>query len=216
MSGLIALTGFIVNRRTLLTINELKLTADRALAERKCAADIGLAEKRFELDRLLADWMRRTEIAEQVLADFYKAKDIVEWARQPMVFTGEGQSRPGRDQDIEARRGAKDALYAPVERLIREREFFSQMHARRFKFMALFGTDSADAFQTFVRCNNMIDAAARALIEDRQNLPKDVREKFERCIDWSLKEDDEMSFAMNQAVSKIEAVCRQVLRVRPE
>ena len=40
------------------------------------------------------------------------------------------------------------AIYAPFERLTKETTFLSEMHARRFRFMALFGDNAAQPFLT--------------------------------------------------------------------
>lgn len=216
VSGVVTTIGFLVNRSTSLTMHQQKLSADRELTERKVNADIALAEKKLKLDRQLADWKRRTELAEQTLADFYKAQDIFAAARQPMSFGGEGKTRPGRESDGEDVRRHHDTLYAPFERLTKERDFFAEMQARRFRFMALFGNEAGDAFQVFVRSYNRVGVAARALIDDRQHLSPDMRTKFESMIGWVLDEDDPIKLEIDQAVSAMEAICRPILQTQLE
>jgi len=216
VSGIVTVIGFVANRSTSLTMHRQKLQLDRELAERKFNADIALAERKLDLDRQLADWKRRTELAELALADFYKAQDIFAAARQPMAFGGDGETRPDRERDDEMTKRYNDSLYAPFERLAKERDFFSEMQARRFRFIALFGNEAADAFQTFVRSYNRVHIAVGALISDRQQLAPAMRTKFEGMIGWALDEDDEIKLEIDQAVSTMEAICRPVLRMRPE
>lgn len=163
VSGVVGIAGFIVNRRTLLTMHREKLAADReqaerkvnseislaerrlefdrALTERRVDADIALAERKFSLDRALADWKCKSEFAEQILSDFYKARDIVLSARSPMSWAGEGETRPRIEGETDDERRHRDAIYAPFERLSRERDFLTELHAKRYRFMALFGAD---------------------------------------------------------------------------
>ena len=78
---------------------ERKITADIALAERKLTADITLAERKFQYDRDLDAWKRRTTLAEEVLAEFYQAKDIIDAARAPGslgVRAIHAREKPGR------------------------------------------------------------------------------------------------------------------------
>jgi len=58
-----------------------RIKADEAIAERKFDFDKDLAERRFKYDRALHDRRRLTELAEEVLSDFYHAREIVHGAR---------------------------------------------------------------------------------------------------------------------------------------
>ena len=107
--------------------------------------------------------------AEQVLADFYKAGKIFEEARSPHTFAGEGAGRSSsaKSNYCRMRAGLRNALYAPFERLAREIFFLSEMQARRFRFMALFGNDAAKPFLVFFRTYNEIGFATHTLINGR-------------------------------------------------
>lgn len=65
----------------------------------------------------------KTELAEEVLAQFYRAWDVLTWARTPAV--GE-EAGPERTSNI----SWNQTLSAPIERLTEESELFSQLHAR--------------------------------------------------------------------------------------
>jgi hypothetical protein len=192
-----------------------KLAFDRDLAERKVDAEIALAEKKLALDRALADWKRRTEFAEQVLADFYKARDIFTLARSPVAFRGEGstRSRPNEENEVEACR--RDAIYAPFERLTKEATFLSEMHARRYRFMALFGDNAVQYFLVFDQTYNQIGAATHALIDDRRHLSDELSNRYEKLIGWKLDNDDPVKTSLDEAVTAMEAICRPVLELRP-
>jgi hypothetical protein len=216
VSGVISIMSMVVATRTSRQFHTEKLAFDRELAERKINADIALAEKKLALDRALADWKRRTELAEQVLADFYKAQDIFASARTYFAFAGEGATRPRRAGESEDDARHHDAIFAPYERLSKEREFFSEMHARRFRFMALFGNQAATPFMTFIQTYNQIGVATRALIDDRRHLRDEQRDRFEKLIGWTIEDDDPVKQQIDEAVATMETICRPVLEDSPK
>ena len=104
VSGVVSVVGLVVSTRTARVIHteklafdpdlaERKFAFDKDLAERKVAADTALADKKLTLDRTFAAWKRQTELAEQVLADFYEARDIIAAARSPADLEDEGNTR---------------------------------------------------------------------------------------------------------------------------
>lgn len=213
VSGLVTAVAMWVNRSTSLTTHREKIKADHALAESKVAGDLKLAERKFALDRLLQDLNRKTELAEQVLSDFYKARDIFLDARRSFAFSGEGTSRPNRGIDeTEAEARYRDSIYAPYERLSKEREFFAEMHSRRFRFMAHFGEKGEEPFLAFLRSFNEVGAATRLLLESGDTMSDDRRKKYETIIGWSGHEDDEMAARLVQALTDAEAICAPTLR----
>ncbi len=215
ISSFVAVVGLWVNRSTLLAMHQQRLTADQDLAERKVKADIALAGKKLDLDRALADWKRRTELAEQALADFYRARDIFASARTPAAFGNEGATRPRQDRESEVEAQRRDAVYAPLERLAKERDFFAEMQARRFRFMAVFGDGSDSPFQAVAYSYNRVHTAVRTLINDHQHLSDNMRQRCEAIIGWGLDDaDDPIKQELDQAVSAMEALCRPVLQER--
>jgi hypothetical protein len=79
---------------------------------------------------------RKTELAEEVLAGFYRARDVLTWARFPVSQhdNGAGNVRPapGTDGDELER----SEIFTPVDRLTRESQVFSELQASRYRFMA--------------------------------------------------------------------------------
>jgi hypothetical protein len=140
VSGFITIIGMIVSNRTARAIHteklasdsdlaERKFTFDKNLSERKVAADTALAEKKLALDRAFAAWKRKTELAEQVLADFYEARDIIAAARSPGGFGDEGNTRQKEDWETEADTRSLNSYYRTTERLQKKSEFFAQLYA---------------------------------------------------------------------------------------
>ncbi len=103
----IALIGLI----STIWMHKERLKNDIELAEKKANADIDLAKQKFNLERQMADWKRKSDLAEQVLPDFDKAAELFRSARRVSSFPGEGSSR--HKQDDEQDGPSKDIIYAP-------------------------------------------------------------------------------------------------------
>ena len=215
ISGVVSVTALFMNRSMTLAMHEQRLVFEREQTERRTSADIALEEKKLALDRTLADWKRRTELAEQVLADFYKARELFTTARSPFAFGGEGATRPRQEGETESEARSRDAIYAPFERLSKEMTFFSEMHARRFRFMTLFGNDAAQPFFAFVRSYNEIGHATRMLINPRYPPRDQEREKYEKLIGWAAEGEDPVRPQLDEAVAAMERLCRPVLDANP-
>lgn len=102
---------------------------------------------------------RKAELAEQALAAFYCANDIIVHARHPLVLAHEMQSEEGLSDEL-----ATDADYAPAKRLFAEREHFSTLRSHRYAFAAVFGKDKAQPFQELIQIHNEIVDSAVDLI----------------------------------------------------
>ena len=93
--------------------------------------------------------------------------------------------------------------------------FFSEMHARRFRFMTLFGNDAAQPFFAFVRSYNEIGHATRMLINPRYPPRDQEREKYEKLIGWAAEGEDPVRPQLDEAVAAMERLCRPVLDANP-
>ena len=211
ITGIVAIVALIVNRSTVMVTHASRLKADARLAEKKIDADIALSDRKFALDRALSDWKRRTELAEQVLSDFYKAQRIFGEARVPWSTKGEGGTRVRRKGEEPSKTDHWDAIYAPYERLTKHIDFISEMHARRFKFMANFGKPSEEPFLAFYRCYNRVAVATGLLLREEVELDLKRAKKLEADIGWRSPEEDEIALQLKDAVEKIEGICRPVL-----
>jgi hypothetical protein len=126
ISGLIGvLVGAAISSRTQRSTNnerlatdqklaERKIEADIALAQRKLEADLVLAEKKIELDQNFAAWKRNTDFAEEILSDFYEARDIINGARSPGIFGNEGESREKELWETDDDTRQLNSFYAPA------------------------------------------------------------------------------------------------------
>jgi hypothetical protein len=147
---------------------------------------------------------RKTELAEEVLAQFYQARDVLTWARTPAVGQGAGPERTARSDDW------NEALSATIERITEESELFSQLHANRYRFIACFGEAASSAFEEVRSVHTEIIVAAGELMRDSSNLAEDRearREIWKGAIGWGQREDDPIPTRLDNAVRQIEQVC---------
>ncbi|NNC15235.1 hypothetical protein HJC22_05735 [Corallococcus exiguus] len=224
ISGTISVIALLLSLRTTKLIHTERLTFERNQIENKFRSDIALAEKKLELDRALADWKRQTELAEQVLSDFYRARDLFMAARSPGSFPGEGATRPQDDNESKSDAEHLNAIYAPFERLTKNNSFFADLHARRYRFMALFGTEAAQPFDLLRAAHSEIFTATEILLEEENALrlerrsptaPEYIKE-FKATIWRSHASKDIITPMLDTAVATIEKICRTVLEVRPQ
>jgi len=223
VSGVITIIGFAINRATTRELHTQRLDADFKLLERKAGADIELARLKLKLDRDMEQWRLRTAFAEEILADFYKARDVFASARRPFAFGGEGSSRPGAEKahDSPSLVARKNAAYAPVERLNKELEFFTALAAKRYRFAVVFGKSADDAFSAFVGAYQSVVNASWELIRsydfnetagEDSYLDITSLEHFRMLVGWGRSDKDEISSTLATAVKRVEEIVLPVLR----
>jgi hypothetical protein len=175
-----------------------------------------LPKKKMNLDRAFAAWKRRTEFAEEVLTDFYQARDIINAARSPGSFEGEGSTRQKGPEESESDTRTLNAYFATTERLINKREFFAQLHARRYRFIAYFGNDAANAYDDLHKIYAEIVVSVRMLVQTHQqrqfgDLPSN-RRNWEAAI-WDIgAADDIIRSRLDHVIEAIEATCGPAIR----
>ena len=227
ISGLVSVIGIWISARTSRRIHTEKLSFDRDEAERrfvrdvgvteaKIKADIELAERRLVLDRALARWKRRTDLAEEVLADFYQARDIIDLVRSPGSFGGEGHTRPREPWEGERDSQLLDSYYRTAERLAAKEEFFSRLMARRYMFAAVFGDAAAAPFLDLWKLRGELLIAVRVLLNLHNahgaGSASDDRKACEMIIGWRPGPGDEIPGRVQRIVEEIEATCRPAFK----
>jgi hypothetical protein len=238
IAAIVSVIGFLINRATVRGIHDERIATDRDLAERRSAAEIALAERRFEHDlqmaerrareeaalaerrfdyeRALAAWRRRADLAEETLTACYEVREVITAARSPLSFVGEGETRQRAPDESESEARRLDAYFATVERLNRKAEVFAQLAARKYRFSAIFGAESAALYEELFSARHEIIVAVQMLIEtyrDRNEgtLPND-RKEWEKIIGWRPIGEDPIARRIDLAIDAIERVCRPVLQ----
>ena len=156
---------------------------------------------------------KKADLAEQTLAAFYEARDIIRAARQPGGFDHEGKSRRPIEGETEDEAQYRNWVYVPAERLLNENEFFARLEASKYRFMALFGKEHATPFDTIKKVRNrilissgMLIRSSRERVEEREQQRRN-REKWERDIGVGLTDEDPLADEVEAAIAEIERSC---------
>lgn len=164
---------------------------------------------------------RRIELAENVLALFYEAQEVIREMRNPASFGGEGSSRPRVEDESDEERKIRDSAYVPFERFKRYESLFSRLRSTKFSFMAMFGVEESLAFNDLTVVVNQVLHAARELgtrfwldqgRRQMSQLQLDVHhnllDRYQAMFWEGTPEEDELAQKVQAAVSRIERVAK--------
>jgi hypothetical protein len=215
ISGLVAIVGLWITSRTIRRTEDERASFEREQAERRTNAEILLVDEKTSFDRTYEIWKRRTKLAERVLADFYKARDLIDASRFPASFGEDGKARQKQSWEDDEDTRILNAYYHPAEKLWKHADFFSQLISRQHQFMALFGHHTGKPFVELLQIRSEILSAAQMLIltyEDRAlgDMP-DSRKKWEEIIGRRLTDPDPIAIRLNRVVEDISSICRPII-----
>jgi hypothetical protein len=217
VSGVISLVGLLVNRSTTIRVSRERFDFEKTLAEQKQSAELQLAERKFQYDRDLHDHKRRVELAEEVLADFYRFADIIRAVRSPGGFRDESASRPRTESETPAEATKLDAYFVPIARVARQSDFFSDVRSKRYRSRALLGPSIDEAFTALDQAVWEVQSKAMMLSDMVKrggaafNLHTDVVEQYESTIWQHMPGDDPVEPIVRRAIEVAEATCRPIL-----
>ena len=167
---------------------------------------------------------RRLELAEEVLALFYEARDVISYIRNPFSFSGEGSTREAAPNESPEEKRINDQAYVVFERYNKRQELFNKIYSIRYRYMARFGKDSAKPFDDLNKIVHEIFASARRLSYYwKQQGQRDWKndEEFQRhlkemqkyeAIFWEMNADEDLIVPrVNAVISDIEAQCIKVI-----
>jgi len=165
---------------------------------------------------------RRMELAEEVLALFYQARDVIRSVRSPVGFSGEGETRKAGADESPEKKEALDRAYVVIERYNRHLDLFARLHALRYRFMAQVGKADSKPFDDLNQVLSEIFLAARRLgrdwsREDRHFISEADRITFYKkireseAVFWSGEESDPIEPRVEALVTQIELTCQRIL-----
>ena len=175
----------------------------------------GVAIAGFFLWRREMVGKRKMEAAERALTLFYQVKNTLEWVRFPGSNPHESANRPKGENESPEDSRDKDVYYVPIARLIQEKDSLAELGTLRFSFMALFGKDNIEPFNTIKNITSQIQVASfhlgrsvgRRVSSERQ----DEHNKRLEDVIWYAGEDDPINKRLDKAVAQIEETCRPYL-----
>jgi hypothetical protein len=148
-----------------------------------------------------------------MLADFYEARDIINGARLPVTFSGEGGDRPATAGEPEGRKRRLDGYYVVTERLKRHEEFFAKLFARRYRFIALFGVDAGKFFNDLFVIRNDILLTVNYLVGEFADQWTEIdRRRMEEKIGWGDPTNDLVRKDLDGIVQTVEGICRPIIQ----
>lgn len=172
---------------------------------------------------------RRMELAEEVLALFYEARDVLSEIRSLWGYEGEGSTRQSRDNESPEEKAALDRAYIVVERFNKHRDTFNRIQALRYRFMAQFGTEAGVPFIRLTEIVNQVFGAAHGLsliwktrlrFAHQDPRKPEVQEREQKWEDkhlsvfYEFADDDPLKPRIEDVVREIERVCSNIINSR--
>lgn len=161
---------------------------------------------------------RQIELAEDVLALFYEARDTIGAVRNPFGFQGEGSTRKPENNETPEQKNARDRAYSVYERLQKHNVIFSKLHSMRYQFMARFGKESGKPFDDIRKIVIEITVSAdmlaelwceRSYSEEKEKLANEIKEYT--SIIWHSGTKDTIVPRVERIISDIENICRPII-----
>lgn len=167
---------------------------------------------------------RRIELAEEVLAMFYEARDAIHDVRAPFSFGGEGATRPPGENETSERKKALDSAYVTIERLKRHTELFSKLYSARYRFMASFGEPAGKPFYDLNERIHELNTTAWMYADHLTTPPYALNteeqiqfhnaegQRLRRVLyKIALNAEDEFGSNVDKIVTTIDKTCRAVI-----
>ena len=167
---------------------------------------------------------RKLELAEEVLALFYEARDVISYIRNPFGFGGEGSTRNAAPNESPEEKQINDNAYVVFERYNKRQDLFSKLYSMRYRYMAQFGRDSAKPFDDLYKIVNEIFISARMLPhywKEQGHRQWKNEAEFQKHLDemhkheaifWEMSADkDQITPRVSAVISDIEAQCNKII-----
>lgn len=156
---------------------------------------------------------RKAELAEEVLADFYAAKQALWWVRVPATFSGEYRKSP----NVEAGSNEKSPplSYIALQRLQEKNELFARIESHRYRFQALFNGQHSQPFEEMAAVHNDLSISLSVLMQCEWDDPayyNPGQAKQIRYNLWSPAGHEAISARIDDAIRHLEEICRPILK----
>lgn len=135
---------------------------------------------------------RKIELAEETLAVFFEIKDAISFIRSPWSSSTEGSTRKRSEHETEAETQLLDRGYIVFERYESKKEVFVRFNTLKYKFMAIFGTETESIFKDTNQMLNSIFSSANMLSThywQRQGRVKMEEDEFQKHLDEMHKHE---------------------------
>jgi hypothetical protein len=161
---------------------------------------------------------RKLELAEEVLALFYEARDAIGYIRNPFGYVGEGGTRKADQNESSEEKQINDKAYVVFERYNKRQNLFNKLYSMRYRYIAQFGKDTAKPFDELNKIVNDIFTSARMLPhywkqqghhqwKNESEFQHHLEEmhKYEAIFWYQGENRDSIGPRVNEVISEIEA-----------
>ncbi len=164
-----------------------------------------------------AKWIKKYELAEEVLANFYEAHRAIQIIRFPGGFGHEGSSRKRQGNETKEESKIYDQAYVTRERYERNKTSFEKLQSLKFRFIRLFGKEYEQHFDKFNQTLNKIFFASDEIAmirlgkyEDKEEIKELLKESREVLYSRTNK-DDKIELELKEAIIAIETKCEKII-----
>lgn len=167
---------------------------------------------------------RQAELAEETLAMFYEAADIVNAVRSPLGWDAETDEVKQGASETDERYRARKSAYVVFKRLNDHHAQLSKLYAMRYRFMAVFGPERAKPFTDFHNVLHEIRLAGHMLAQlwarrtyanEEQAAEAEKLIKTYENVYWEmLPEDDKIKPKVAAIIKDVEATCRGIIEAK--
>jgi len=106
---------------------------------------------------------RQMELAEETLALFYEARDVITYMRHPISYDSETEDIVKGDKEDDESYEARKKSSIIFKRYYDKHELFNKIYAMRYRFMAQTGKKEVEPFEDLRKIINEIFVSARML-----------------------------------------------------
>jgi hypothetical protein len=130
---------------------------------------------------------RRFEVAEETIVAAYKARDALNWIRNPAAWSNEKIDRKPDSYETEEQKKRRDVYFAPIKRILETADDFAQLGKMRHLCQAHFGDEASSAIDEFFKIRSDVSIAANMLI-DHVGEPDGTEEnkEFYKGLRWDI------------------------------
>ena len=164
---------------------------------------------------------RQIELAEDTLALFYEAVDVIHYLRHPFSFDSETEDIERVDSESEDAYQARKNASVLLKRYNEHQELFGRIHAMRYRFMVQIGKEEAKSFDELRRITIELITSARRLsrlwarshfrTEEQWTKHQQDMEKYESVFWEGLAEDDPINLRLVKVLLDIERICYKTI-----
>lgn len=164
---------------------------------------------------------RQIELAEDTLALFYEAVDVIKHIRHPASFSNETEDIERKPRETDSEYQARKNASIVFNRYNNHQELFNKLHAMRYRYMAQIGKEEAKPFDDLRAVINQITFAARMLAtlwprdyfnsEDQKERHWEQIQKHEAVFWDSMGDDDPINPKLDSIITTMETTCQKVI-----